>query len=349
VYQPFIIFLAIFGGTFSGVELFRRWSLKRKLLDIPNERSSHTIPTPRGGGLIICAVSMLAFFLYELLKFDAFNAAYFAGALIVAAISLIDDVRSVSPFWRILCHSLAAGLAVRSFSGFENIWIPFHGAVQIGFWGDLAAFFWIVWLINAYNFMDGIDGIAATQAITAGVGWSFFGIVLGIDNAFYYGGVLAASAMGFLMLNWQPAKIFMGDVGSAFLGYTFAVLPLLVSKESKNLEIDPFLPWLGVLLVWFFVFDSVFTFFRRLVRGEKVWQPHRRHIYQNLVISGVSHAKVTLLYGAVSAILVFTVIWFSTSSQKLLPLTGAVAAAETIFLVIVWRSVCGQKTDNFEK
>lgn len=336
MYQSFIIFLAVFCFTFAGVELFRRWSLKRDLLDIPNERSSHTNPTPRGGGLIICTVSLSAFLIYELRTANEFRTAYFAGALIIALISLIDDVRSVSPFWRILCHSLAALLAVKLIGGFENLWIPFYGTAQIGHWGDVLAFFWIVWLINAYNFMDGIDGIAATQAVTAGVGWSLLGIILGIDHAFYYGGVLAASAMGFLMLNWQPAKIFMGDVGSAFLGYTFAVLPILVSKESKNGEINLFLPWIGVLFVWFFVFDSIFTFFRRLLRGEKVWQPHRRHIYQNLVIDGLSHAKVTLLYGTISVILVLSVVYFIKDLQNYLPILGGIVLIETFLLILLW-------------
>ncbi len=339
MYTPFIIFLAVFVATLSGVELFRRWSLKRELLDIPNERSSHTVPTPRGGGLIICGVSLTAFFIYEFLTSANFFWAYFAGASCVAVISLIDDVKTVSPFWRILCHSLAAGLAVRFIGGFDNLWIPFYGTAQTGFWGDAAAFLWIVWLINAYNFMDGIDGIAATQALTAGIGWSLIGHVFGIDHAWFYGGVLAASSGGFLILNWQPAKIFMGDVGSAFLGYTFAILPLAASRKAENIEVASILPWFGMLFVWFFVFDSVFTLLRRLSRGEKVWQPHRQHIYQKLIISGLTHAKVTILYGAASAILVGVAISGAKSRQVFQTLVIGIAAFETILLLLVWHLV----------
>lgn len=339
MYNSFFIFLAVFAVSFCGVELFRRWSLKRELLDIPNERSSHTVPTPRGGGLIICIVSLIAFFIYALVSGESFYLAYFAGAIVVAVISLIDDVKTVSPFWRILCHSLAAVLAVKFISGFANLWIPFYGIIQTGFGGDVLAFFWIVWLINAYNFMDGIDGIAATQAVTAGIGWSLTGAFWGIENAWYYGGVLTAASIGFLILNWQPAKIFMGDVGSAFLGYTFAVLPLLTAKQTRSNEISALLPLLGIIFVWFFVFDSIFTFFRRVLRGEKVWEPHRRHIYQKFVISGISHAKTTLLYGAASVILVGTAILALKSPQIYAPLVIGAVFVETILLVLIWIAV----------
>lgn len=349
MYYTYIIFLFVFAATLSGVELFRRWSLKREILDIPNERSSHSVPTPRGGGLIICVVSLIAFFIYELLTSENYYSAYFAGALVVALISLIDDVRTVSPFWRILCHCLAAVLAVGFIGGFEVLRIPFYGIARIGFWGDVLAFFWIVWLINAYNFMDGIDGIAALQAVTAGIGWSLTGLVVGIENAFYYGGVLTASSLGFLILNWQPARIFMGDVGSAFLGYSFAVLPLLAAKQAGESEILPLLPWLGVLFVWFFVFDSVFTFIRRLLRGEKVWQPHRRHIYQKLVISGLTHARVTVIYGVLSAILVFSVIIGYTTVRISESLIFAVAAVETMLLILIWILVSRDQSPKMQE
>lgn len=346
MYTSFLIFPAILGITFFGVELFRRWSLKRDLLDIPNERSSHTTPTPRGGGLIICAVSLTAFLIYGTVS-DYLQWTYFAGALIIAGISLVDDLKTVSPFWRILCHGFAAILVIRFVGGFESFWIPFYGIIQTGFLGDLAAFLWIVWLINAYNFMDGIDGIAATQGLTAGIGWSLIGMAFAIDGTWFLGAVLATSSAGFLILNWQPAKIFMGDVGSAFLGYSFAVLPLLASKQSGSREIAALMPWFGALFVWFFLFDSVFTFFRRLSRGEKVWQPHRQHIYQKLVISGLTHAKVTALYGLGSAILVIFSVYFAKSMQIIQTVVFGFVLIETILLILFWlRVVRNPKTES---
>lgn len=345
MYKILAAYFAVFAVTYLGVELFRRWSLKREMLDIPNERSSHSQPTPRGGGLIICCVSVLTFFIYSVTAGGNFYWSYFAGAIIVAVISWIDDIRTISPFWRILFHGLAAVLAVWSLGGFGEILIPFYGIVQIGLIGKIAAFLWIVWLINAYNFMDGIDGIAATQAVSAGIGWCLVGMVWGIQDISFYGGVLALSAFGFLLLNWQPAKIFMGDVGSAFLGYSFAVLPLFAVKRTGNPLYESMLPWLAVFLVWFFVFDSVFTLLKRLFRGEKVWQAHREHIYQRLVISGMSHSKVTSLYGLASGVLVLSLILSLKYSLSFGKIVFGLVFLETVLLIIFWQGV----VRSFEK
>lgn len=334
MYKIFAVYIAVFGATYVGVELFRRWSLARQLIDVPNERSSHSVPTPRGGGLIIGLVSLLTFILYLVVRGENFYWVYFAGASIVLIVSLIDDVRELSPFLRIICHGLAAGITVWAFGGFEWLWIPFYGIVETGAWGTAFAFLWILWLINAYNFMDGIDGIAATQSITAGIGWSFSGLLLSIEGVGFYGGVLAAASFGFLLLNWQPAKIFMGDVGSAFLGYSFAVLPLLAIKKAQNATVESILPWVGVFLVWFFVFDSVYTLLKRLLRGAKIWQPHREHIYQRLVIAGLGHAKVTLIYGAASLILVFVLLTAMWNSWGFESTVLAAVLFETALLII---------------
>ena len=350
MYKILAVYFAVFAASFVGVSLFRRWSLRREMLDMPNERSSHSVPTPRGGGLIICAVSILTFLAYTSYEGEGFLYywSYFAGALIVAVVSLIDDVRTLSPFVRIFCHCLAAGFLVWSIGGFGWLLIPFYGIVETGFGGDVLAFLWIVWLINAYNFMDGIDGIAGTQTITAGVGWILAGIFLGFADVSFYAGVLAFSAFGFLILNWQPAKIFMGDVGSAFLGYSFAFLPLLAIKRAQNPSVESILPWIGVFLVWFFVFDSVFTFLKRLLRGAKVWQPHREHIYQKMVIAGLSHSSVTIIYGLASAVLVSVVagaLKYSWNFEKTL---FATVFLETILLVVFWqKTVRGGNIRNF--
>ncbi len=339
MYKILAAYFAVFAVSFLGVELFRRWSLKREMLDIPNERSSHIIPTPRGGGLIICSVSVLTLFIHSLVTGVNFYWSYFVGAIIITVISLIDDLRTISPFWRILFHGLAAGLAVWSLGGFSEILIPFYGIVQIGFGGKILAFLWIVWLINAYNFMDGIDGIAATQAITAGIGWGLIGLIWGIADVGFYGVVLALSSFGFLLLNWQPAKIFMGDVGSAFLGYSFAVIPLFVIERGGNPILESMLPWIAVFLVWFFVFDSVLTLLRRLFRGEKVWLAHREHIYQKLVISGLSHSTVTGLYGLTSAVLVLVLVITLKYSLNFERTVFTAVLFETVLLILFWQKI----------
>jgi UDP-N-acetylmuramyl pentapeptide phosphotransferase/UDP-N-acetylglucosamine-1-phosphate transferase len=151
-------------------------------------------------------------------------------------------------------------------------------------------FFWVMGLINAYNFMDGIDGLAGVQAVVAGLGWALLGGIEGQILISSFGLLVAASSLGFLGHNWSPARVFMGDVGSAFLGYAFAVLPVMAIAENPHLFLA------GVLLVWPFVFDPTFTFIRRLRNGEDVFSAHRSHLYQRLVITGYSHRFVTLLY-----------------------------------------------------
>jgi len=331
----FAAWFLIFVITYLGVEIFRRWSLKREIFDVPNERSSHTVPTPRGGGIVICLVSLLSFAVYAIVFEARFYWSYMAGSLIIALISLLDDLKNISPFVRISLHGVAAALVIWECGALKVFMIPFYGTIDAGPFGTAYSFLWIVWLINAYNFMDGIDGLAATQAITAGIGWSLLGFFGGAPETGFFGGVLAAAAAGFLVHNWQPAKIFMGDVGSAFLGFTFAVLPLF-QIDSKIAYEPGLIPWFGVLLVWFFVFDSMYTFLRRLFRGEKVWLAHREHIYQKLLKGGATHAWVAGLYGIGSAGLVLFIVLSVWTGLGFEALAVPAVLSETLFLIIIY-------------
>jgi Fuc2NAc and GlcNAc transferase len=290
--------------------------VRRAILDVPNERSSHKTPTPRGGGLVIATVCLGFYLLNAIFLGGVFVPGYFVGAALIALISWFDDLKSVPPAARFLVHAVAAGLAVFSLGGWPALSVPPAGEIKFGLFGSFIAVLWIVWLTNAYNFMDGIDGIAAMQALTAGVGWLLLGGFFAAETTSLLSGVLAFSSLGFLLHNWQPARIFMGDVGSAFLGYTFAVMPLLVAFEARQSSVIVqesrlgIVMLAGILLVWLFVFDTVFTFFRRLLRGEKVWRAHRSHLYQKLVINGHSHQFVTLVYGLLSvSIVVSLFLW----------------------------------------
>lgn len=304
----FPAFIFVFFASFLGVKFFRLWSLKREIYDVPNERSSHTAPIPVGGGLVIDLVCLSTLLIFCLIFRIGYFRAYFIGALALTLISWLDDIRSVRVGWRFLFHIFAAFLVIWDLGFWDKAYIPFIGTLDLGYFGLVLTFFWIVWLINAYNFMDGIDGIAAAQAVCAGVGWAVIGLTLGYESAAFYAGVVAFSSFGFLMHNWEPAKIFMGDVGSAFLGYTFAVMPLLARKEGGKEE--ALLPIIGASLVSLFLFDSLLTLARRLLRGEKVWNPHREHIYQRLVISGLSHRKVVGLYSIISGLILLILIFW---------------------------------------
>lgn len=292
-------------------EIFRRFALKKGMLDFPNERSSHTRPTPRGGGIGIVFVNIavgaaLLIGLPVPLVVPPFSffqiAMVMEGALLIAAVSWLDDVRhGLNPASRLVVHSAAAALAIISLGGWDRVELPFIMTIDFRWIGFLLIFFWIVGLINAYNFMDGIDGIASVQAVTAAAGWTAAGFLSGSPFLFTVGILIGFSAVGFILQNWPPAKIFMGDIGSAFLGYTFAILPLLAGPSFSNLQGER-LPVAGLLMVAPFVVDATFTILRRISRKEKIFQAHRSHLYQRLVLSGLSHRTVSLLYFALGIV-----------------------------------------------
>lgn len=293
-------YITAFLISYFGVGLLRRWILHKEILDIPNERSSHSTPTPRGGGLVIVAVSLGFYALGTLFLPIQFHWSYFVGAFCIALISWIDDLFSLSFGLRFIVHGAAALLVIVNLGYWQEVHVPLLGTINFGIWGWIITFCWIVWLTNAFNFMDGIDGIAGLQAVTAGIGWLIIGKTIGFDSAAIFGGVIAFVSFGFLLHNWEPAKIFMGDVGSAFLGFTFAVIPLL---ESNSLT-SSYLPTIAVILVFCFLIDSMVTITVRLFKKEKVWEAHRKHFYQRLVAGGRSHQAVSLLYGLISSVLI---------------------------------------------
>ena len=229
------IFAAAFLIAFVGVHYFRKWGLSRDFLDIPNERSSHTEPMPHGAGLVIVIICLALYVPISIYVLEDFSWGYFSGALLIAVISFVDDLYGIPFAWRLLVHSLAAVFLIFDLETWHGI--TMLGGISLGRWGYVITFGWIVWMVNSYNFMDGIDGLAGLQAVVAGFGWMLLGLILDMPAVYLYSGIIAASSLGFLMHNWNPAKIFMGDVGSAFLGFTFASLPLL-ARESANRSPD---------------------------------------------------------------------------------------------------------------
>lgn len=300
-----ISYTAAFLLSLLGVDILRRWIVKRGIFDVPNERSSHLDPTPRGGGLIIVIISLGFYVFGSFILPINFHWSYFIGALGIALISWFDDLISISIGWRFLVHSAAAFLLIWNLGYWHEIYLPFFGVVPLGFWGAILTFSWIIWLTNAFNFMDGIDGIAGMQAVIAGFAWLIIGKMLGIDSTAIYGGIIAFASLGFLIHNWEPAKIFMGDVGSAFLGYSFAAIAIFPGNYSNSR-----IPIIAVLVVFCFVFDSALTFLIRTVYRKRVWEAHREHIYQKLVIKGYSHRAVSLIYGGLSVVIVLGIIIF---------------------------------------
>lgn len=294
-----IFSLAVFVISFLMVAVLRR-RLNRRFLDMPDQHSSRTRPTPRGGGLAIVVATLagcwLAWpFLKDVLTLSQL-VIFSLGGLLIAGVSWVDDMRSLSTRLRLAAHIVGAILVCCAFGVWQSFLIPGVGALALGWLGWPMTIVWIVGLTNAYNFMDGIDGIAGAQAVMAGLGWLIIGILAGNVLLCVLGVLLASACAGFLGHNWPPAKIFMGDVGSAFLGFVFAALPIMAARDDARFALA------GILLVWPFVFDATLTFVRRLLKRENVFAAHRSHLYQRLVISGLSHQVVVLIYGVADLI-----------------------------------------------
>ncbi|MCC6330108.1 MAG: glycosyltransferase family 4 protein [Acidobacteria bacterium] len=330
---------AVFFGTALiatglGIALFRRYGRRVATFDVPNERSSHTIPTLRGSGVVIVVVCLFLYAALAVFGFGRLNFGFLTGAFLVSIVSWLDDARDLPAWVRLTAHGAAAAILLASVEPIRGFGIPAYGTVSIGTaLSYVVSFLWIVWMINAYNFMDGIDGIAGAQAVVAGVGWAMLGIWAGDTATYMLGGVIAFSSLGFLVHNWSPARVFMGDVGSAFLGYTLAAMPFLAQPNFRDQR-----PWLftaAVTFVWMFLFDTAFTLCRRLLRKEKVWLAHRKHLYQRLVIAGWGHAPAALLYAGltilVSAAFIGSLMISGTTTDLSL-LLYALAPAIIVFL-----------------
>lgn len=265
-----------------------------RMLDIPNARSLHARPTPRGGGLGIVIgvfIGTWGLFLSRILSMPLREiAALTLGGGIVALIGWLDDIHRLPYRLRLIVQAITSAIIISAVGYYHTITVLFIGDIHLSLIGILFTLLWIVGLTNAYNFMDGIDGIAGGQAIIAGLGWTLIGLTSGQSFVGLIGLLLAVTSLGFLFHNWPPARIFMGDVGSAFIGFILAVLPILAGQRNPRFILA------GVLLVWPFVFDTSFTLARRAIRKENIFEAHRSHIYQRLVIAGYSHRFVTLIY-----------------------------------------------------
>lgn len=267
----------------------RRYALERSVIDIPNARSSHTVPTPRGGGVGIVLSFLLALFGFMLTgtsQIDALVALGGAGSLI-AVIGFMDDHGHIAARWRLLGHFVAAGWMLVWLGGLAPLTV-FGWQVDLGWLGGLLAAVYLVWLLNLYNFMDGIDGIASVEAITVCLGAALLYVLAGLHAFTALPLLLAAAVGGFLFWNFPPAKIFMGDAGSGFLGIVLGGLSLQAAWLS------PTLFWCWLILLGVFIVDATYTLIRRVMRGDRVYEAHRSHAYQFAAREYGRHLPVTL-------------------------------------------------------
>lgn len=320
--------LAVAAVSSAGTLLMRRYLVAKAVFDIPNERSSHVVPTPRGGGVAIVTVACFTWLILAAggLLSTRVSIALVVGGGAVAIVGWLDDRHSVSALVRLAVHFAAAVSAVIVVAPAIG---PLGGVLDTGAGGLLGRGIWVVvlvWLTNIYNFMDGIDGLAAGEALivaTLAAALAWWNGSAGDSIALL---VLAGAAGGFLVWNWPPARIFMGDVGSGFLGMSFGILAIVSSENGA-----PTTP-LWMLLLGVFIADTSITLFRRFLRGERWYFAHRSHSYQRLVQSGWTHRAVTssallltLALGALAALGV----WFPSLANGALMSGGAL-------LLVAW-------------
>lgn len=282
-----LVLVGVLAGSFAGTEALRRYALRRQVLDVPNARSSHSVPTPRGGGVAIVLGFLLGLCgLYGLGSVDAaLIAALLPGGALIAAVGFWDDHTPLPARVRIVVHFAAALWALVCLGGWHRLELGF-AVLEWGAAGYAVGALLLVWLLNLYNFMDGIDGIAAAEAVCTGLGGALLLWLAGAPPAVPL--ALAAAGLGFGLHNWPPARIFMGDAGSGFLGYVLGVLGLQATVSGAT----ALWPWL--ILLGVFVVDATLTLLRRMLRGERWLEPHRTHAYQWAARRCGRHLPVTV-------------------------------------------------------
>lgn len=289
------LFAAVAGVSLLLTGALRRYALARSLMDIPNARSSHSVPTPRGGGVAIvlsflAALPLLA--IVDVLAWPLMWALLGAGVWI-AVVGFLDDHGHVAARWRLLAHFIGAGWALGWLGGLPPL-VIFGFDLELGWLGYVLAALYLVWLLNLYNFMDGIDGIASVEAICVCLGGALLYLLLGEGAAALPPLLLAVAVAGFLFWNFPPARIFMGDAGSGFLGIALGVLSLQAAWVA------PQLLWSWLILLGVFIVDATWTLFRRLLRGDRVYEAHRSHAYQYASRQFGKHLPVTLAVAALN-------------------------------------------------
>ena len=296
VMHPMMVALVLFVVSIVICMLIIRF---KGILDSPNSRSSHTKPTPTAGGLAIVVTFFIGIgIMHAGADIPGITGNIFLGfiisGLIIAAISFYDDLQNTTFVLRLAIEITAVLIAIGS--GIIIKWtdcsvMQWQG-INLCMTGGIISFFWILGLTNAYNFMDGLNGMAAGNAIIAFIFLGWISFLRGNNFTYFTSYILIAGTFGFFIFNFPKGHLFMGDVGSTFLGFTFACLAI-ISSQCGNYHI-PLL--LIPLLLFHFIYDTFFTFCRRFVAGENVFQAHRTHLYQLFNQLGFSHEMVSGFY-----------------------------------------------------
>jgi UDP-N-acetylmuramyl pentapeptide phosphotransferase/UDP-N-acetylglucosamine-1-phosphate transferase len=267
---------------------------------------------------------------------------FFIGAVLVAAAGFIDDCSARIPvLLRLAVQTISAGIVVTTSGGLPQMPLPFPLDIALGLVGIPLGIFWIVLVTNIYNFLDGIDGFAGLQGTIAGLSMTLMASLEGSSPMGVMGLAISGSCAGFLVHNWHPARIFMGDVGSETLGFVFAALPFEVPAANRGTAV-----FSTVLFLWFFLSDGVVTILHRMKRGERLWQAHHSHLYQRLVDARLRHDQVTFIVlgpGAVLAGSTLMAIHLGGTVGRWAILAGALTA------VVLYQHLTVLKHEAFKK
>ena len=308
----------------------RKRAIKNNHLDIPNERSSHSLPTPRGAGIAIVATFFVG--LLILLVNDTISSRDFftlaAPGLIVAFIGRLDDLgRVTSAKLRLVGHFICASIAVWLTTGLPALPLT-ESIIDFGVAGDIAAVIYLVWMLNLFNFMDGIDLITGIQTLTTCLGAAILLVVSTDSDLWLLVAVMAAAIFGFMYFNLPPAKIFLGDVGSGFIGFTIGAISLVVGKD------EPLVAWSMIILLSVFVTDATVTLLRRLLNREHVYVAHRTHAYQHLSKKLNHHLPVSVGIGAINMFFLLPIAWL-VSESVIVPIFGLLISYVPLVIVAV--------------
>lgn len=307
---------------------------RRAILDHPNERSSHAQPTPRGGGIAVVAVLLPSWIAIQLQAPLGEPGHWLAigGILALAVLSWLDDLFGLSPGLRIVCHGVAVAVVLAALPAerliFQGLLPPLADRIATGI-------LWL-WFINLFNFMDGIDGISGVEALSIALGLSLIAALhgnLATGAGILLAMTLAGSVLGFLVWNWHPARLFLGDVGSVPLGFALGWLLILAALAGH---------WAAALILpLYYVADATITLIRRAARGEKIWRAHREHFYQQAAARGQDHAAIARQIALANVALIgcAAAAELTTGAVRLAALGGAAAVVAVLLCLLAgaWR------------
>jgi Fuc2NAc and GlcNAc transferase len=325
-----LVLVAAVIGSWKLTELARSYALRHAIFDVPNERSMHTTPTPRGGGVVIAAVVVTGLLISCAAGWlpGRTTIAMVGGGALIAGIGWVDDRRGIAAGHRAAFHTIAAVWATSWLGGLHSLTVG-RATIEMGVIGYAIAVLAIVWSINLYNFMDGIDGLAATEGVTVGGLAAVCLVMVHLTGIAFAAALAAAAAAGFLRWNWSPAKVFMGDTGSGFLGFMFAALAVAAERARPGSAVIVL-----VLLAVFWV-DATLTLTRRLLRGERWYDAHRMHAYQRAVQAGWRHSQVSASVLAFNGLLgVFAFVMAKRPELAWVALAATLTSAGSLYLYV---------------